>query len=193
MLAALVLILLAQARTELPPVPPPAPQVTPELPPVPPAAESDDSPTAFACSWEIALRGDPCAFEAVPVKGDARTNARLALSALSRACADATADERLRRACEDDGERVARSPSCARDDVRLADDSGRLVQKAGECAEGLRRVLARTRRKAAIDADCLGDDCPPPVESAPPPKAVPARTRAPAPKPTADAPFSDKA
>lgn len=193
MLAALALILLAQARTELPPVPPRAPQAASELPPVPPAAEADESITAFACSWDVVLRGDRCAFEAAPAKGDAKTNARLALAALSRACADATSDERLRRACEDDGERVARSPSCARDDVRLADENGHLVQKAGECAEGLRRVLARTRRKAAIDADCLGDDCPAPVESAPP-KAVPARKRAaPAPKPAQDASFSDKA
>jgi hypothetical protein len=180
MLGALVVVLLAQAPTE--------------LPPVPKAVDVDETPTAFACSWEVALRGDSCAFEAIPTKGDARANARSALAALSRACAEATADERLQRACEDDGERVARSPACARDDVRLADDRGHLVQKAADCAEGLRRVLARTRRKAALDADCLGDDCPAPAtdDRAAPTKATPTRKHGPARKQNAAPPNSDR-
>ena len=195
MLAALALILLGQAGIELAPAPQRAgAQPAPDLPPIPAADAADDAPTAFACTWDVVLRGDSCAFEGVAAKGDAATNARLALAALSRACAEATADEHLQRACEDDGEQIARSPGCARDDVRVADPSGHLVQKAAGCAEALRRVVARTRRKAALDADCLGEDCPAPMSDEPPPspKAIPAKKRAPMRKSTSQPPNTEK-
>jgi hypothetical protein len=126
MIAFLALVLLAQAQSD--------------LPPVPPAMETDQSPTAFACSFEKVLRGEECAYEGLPAPGDARSNTRSALEAVVKACE--ASEEPLRKACQDEGARVARSQTCARSDTRLHDQEGRLVQKAADCAEALRRVVS---------------------------------------------------
>ena len=124
------------------------------LPPVPPRMLVDEDPSAMACTFELALRGGSCAYEATSRSVDPRDNSGTAAEAGQRACAgESRRDEGLRRDCEKAVAEVALSPKCAIG-VRLADEQGRLTPQAQACAEQLRQAISRTSRGAALSLTC---------------------------------------
>src|SRR4051812_16396269 len=91
----------AQFTTSLPPVPAPSEVTpTPSLVPAPPRMETDDAPTAHACTFARAIRGDHCTFEGLAGVGDVRSNSSIASRAGEEACAaEAQDDDSLRGSC----------------------------------------------------------------------------------------------
>src|SRR5262245_25654580 len=90
-----------------------------EGPPKPPPRQPvDETPTHYACTLDLLLRGERCTFEFTPAPGAAsealaRDNS-LAAAVASRFCPDAAtprdergADTTLRKMCEDEVARVA--------------------------------------------------------------------------------------
>src|SRR6266850_8542043 len=71
------------------------------LPDVPPRMPIDEEPSAAACTFPIALRGDNCAYEAGSAPADPIDNAAAASDAGRQACAKAArGDNGLRKECE---------------------------------------------------------------------------------------------
>src|SRR5436853_7616284 len=105
------------------------------LPPVPPRMPVDEEPSAMACTFELALRGGSCAYEATSRSVDPRDNSGTAAEAGQRACAgESRRDEGLRRDCEKAVAEVALSPQCA-NAVRHAGEPGRRPTAAQEARE----------------------------------------------------------
>ena len=124
------------------------------LPPVPPRMPVDEEPSAAACTFETALRGDACTYEASPAAADPRDNSGSALEAGRAACAPAAGkDAPLRMECERAVAEASASGKCAIR-WRLADARGRLTPQAQECAELLREEISRTSRAATLSAAC---------------------------------------
>jgi hypothetical protein len=160
-LLALITLLLAQAApaprftSSLPPVPPPM-EAMPEssLPSVPQRMETDDSPSAHACTFSRAIRGDHCTFEGTSGTADVRDNTTAAYRAGAEACAaEARKDESLRGQCEHEVTEISLRVPCAQPE-RLADAQGHLTPEAEGCAEELRAAVARVGRIAALSKSC---------------------------------------
>ncbi len=96
------------------------------LPGVPPRMPVDEEPSAAACTFAVALRGEPCAYEASTAPGDPLDNAAVASDAGRQACASAA----------------------------MADSQGHLTRDAQECAEVLRQEISRTARAATLSPAC---------------------------------------
>jgi hypothetical protein len=95
------------------------------LPPVPPRMPVDEEPSAFACTFDDALRGGSCTYEAEPGSADPRDNTGAAKEAGARACAvEGRRDEGLRKDCEKAIAEVSGGARCAIA-ARLADERGR--------------------------------------------------------------------
>jgi hypothetical protein len=150
----LVAILLL-AQEGLPPVPPRTSAVAQEdLPPVPPRMRTDEEPSAAACTFEIALRGDSCTFEASSATADPRDGSGAALEAGRQACPPAAhGDPGLRKECERAVAEISASDKCATRS-RLVDARGRLTPDAQGCAEMLREEISRTGRAATLPTSC---------------------------------------
>jgi hypothetical protein len=131
----------------------------------PPRMPVDDTPTHYACTLELLLRGERCTFEFAPTPGPvseavARDNSQAAAVA-ARHCADAAtprdehrADETLHKMCEDEVARVALDGCSLEGRVPLRDAQGRVASAASECADSLGHVLARTRTMAGFSLGC---------------------------------------
>ncbi|TMA24414.1 MAG: hypothetical protein E6J88_11000 [Deltaproteobacteria bacterium] len=117
-------------------------------------------PSGFACTFETAIGGSRCIYEAESAPGDARDNSKSAADAGLRACtAAARRDESLRKDCEKAVAEASLGPRCSVA-PRLADAQGRLTAQAQGCVEALRQAIARTSRAAALSLECckcLGD------------------------------------
>ena len=114
----------------------------------------DDEPSALACTFEAALGGARCLFEASSAPGLPRDNSQVAADAGLRACAAVSnRDEGLRKECE---KAVAEASLGAKCSVaaRLADSRGRLTVEARGCVEAVREAVSRTARAAALPGDC---------------------------------------
>ncbi len=125
------------------------------LPPVPPAqpSPSRDEITALACTFESALRGEKCVYEAVAVQVDPRDNTGRAIDAGKAECAlQAAGDADLRKDCEAGVGEASRSTACA--SAALTDASGHLAPAAADCVAALGAVLRRTFTAAAWSLDC---------------------------------------
>lgn len=117
--------------------------------PVPPPMPVDEEPSALACTFDAALRGADCLYEARSGPGEARDNSKAAAEAGLRACAaEARRDEALRKDCEKGVAEASLGPRCAIS-ARIADQKGRLTAQAGGCVEAVRLVISRTVRAAA--------------------------------------------
>src|SRR5438477_439836 len=102
------------------------------VPPVPPAEPSRHEITALACTFESALRGEKCVYEAVAVQVDPRDNTGRALDAGKAECAQqAAGDADLRKDCETGVGEASRSSACAR--TALSDATGHLAPEAADC------------------------------------------------------------
>lgn len=124
------------------------------LPPVPPRMPVDEEPSAAACTFESALRGVACTFEAASGPADPRDSSGAALEAGREACGPAAhGDAGLRKECERAVAEVSATDKCA-SRSRLADDRGRLTPQAHDCAELLRQEIARTSRAATLSPGC---------------------------------------
>jgi hypothetical protein len=120
---------------------------------VPPRMPVDAEPSAFACTFDVALSGARCIYEAAPGPKGASDNSKAAADAGVAACAAAARrDEALRKDCE---KSVADASlgACALSS-RLADAQGRLTPQARGCVEAVREVIARTSRAAALSLGC---------------------------------------
>jgi len=137
-----------------------------EGPPAPPPRmPADETPTHYACTLERLFRGDRCTFEFAPVPGApsealARENSDAAAAA-ARFCREAAtprdehrADPTLRKMCEDEVARVALDGCTLEGRIPLRDAHGRVATAAGECADSLGQVLARTRTMAGFSLGC---------------------------------------
>jgi hypothetical protein len=124
------------------------------LPPVPPRMPVDEEPSAAACTFEIALQGAHCTYEAASASADPRDGSGAALEAGRQACAPAAhGDAGLRKECERAVAEASASEKCA-SRSRLADSRGRLTPDAQACAEMLREEIARTSRAATLSPGC---------------------------------------
>ncbi|HTO96134.1 MAG TPA: hypothetical protein VMK66_03735 [Myxococcales bacterium] len=124
------------------------------LPPVPPRMPVDEEPSAAACTFEIALRGAACTYEASGAPADPRDASGAALEAGRQACASAAhGDAGLRAECERFVAAASASAACA-SRSRLLDARGRLTPEARPCAEALREEIARTSRAATLSPGC---------------------------------------
>jgi hypothetical protein len=124
------------------------------LPPVPPRMPVDEEPSAAACTFERALHGTHCTFEASAATGDPRDNSGAALEAGRLACAEAAhGDAGLRKECERAVAEASASDSCAIR-WRLSDSRGRLTPQAQGCAELLREEISRTALAATLPIEC---------------------------------------
>jgi hypothetical protein len=124
------------------------------LPKVPPPMEADDSPTAFACTFAAAIRGDQCTFEGAKGPADARDNSAAAARAGQQACgASAKGNEGLRKDCERAVAEASLGIQCALN-TRLSDGQGRLTIDSADCVESLRAAVARTGRSVSLSLDC---------------------------------------
>jgi hypothetical protein len=137
-----------------------------EGPPAPPPRmPADETPTHYACTLERLFRGDRCTFEFTPVAGApseavARENSEAAAGA-ARFCREAAtpgdehrADPTLRKMCEDEVARVALDGCTLEGRIPLRDAHGRVATAAGDCADSLGQVLARTRTMAGFSLGC---------------------------------------
>src|SRR5262245_35844803 len=124
------------------------------LPDVPPRMPVDEEPSAAACTFATALRGDACAYEAASAPADPLDNAAVASDAARQACARAAPrDAGLRRECEGAVVETSASDRCAIR-ARLSDPRGRLTHDAQECVELLRQEISRTSRAATLSPAC---------------------------------------
>ena len=124
------------------------------MPVVPPRMPVDEEPSAAACTFAGALRGEPCAYEARSAPGDPVDNASTASEAGRPACLTASqGDAGLRRECERAVVEASASDRCAIRS-RLADARGRLTPEAQDCAELLRQEISRTSRAATLSLGC---------------------------------------
>ena len=124
------------------------------LPPVPPRMPVDEEPSAAACTFETALRGTSCTYEAAPAAADPRDNSGSALEAGREACAPAArGDAGLRHECERAVAEASASEKCAIR-WRLTDPLGHLTPQAQPCAEVLRQEISRTSRAATLSPGC---------------------------------------
>ena len=124
------------------------------LPSVPERMPVDDAPSAAACTFVAALRGETCTYEASPAAGDPRDNAGSALEAGRDACSHAAhGDLGLRKECEAAVAEASASEKCAIR-WRLTDLQGHLTPQARACAEALREEISRTARAATMYPDC---------------------------------------
>jgi hypothetical protein len=137
-----------------------------EGPPAPPPrGPVDETPTHYACTLDLLLRGERCTFEFTPAPGaaseaTARDNSQAAAVA-ARFCAEAAtpreehrADPTLRKMCEDEVARVALDGCTLEGRIPLRDPRGRVASAAGDCADSLGHVLARTRTMAGFSLGC---------------------------------------
>lgn len=120
----------------------------------------DEEPSALACTFDSALSGASCVYEAASGPGDVRDNRKLALGAGTRACGEEAAeDAALRKSCEKAVLAASAGAECALHS-RLADERGRLTLEAAGCVEAVRSAISRTAHPALQ---------PPPVRSKAPP------------------------
>ncbi|MCA1828608.1 MAG: hypothetical protein LC689_16930 [Myxococcales bacterium] len=111
-------------------------------------------PSAFACTFESAIGGSRCIYEAESASGDAQENSKNAAEAGARGCAGAARrDASLRKDCEKAVAEASLGPRCALA-ARLSDARGRLTPQAQGCVEALRQAIARTSRAAALSLEC---------------------------------------
>ncbi len=121
---------------------------------LPPPMAVDDEPSALACTFDSAVGGSKCVYEAASGPGVARDNSKAAADAGLRACAVAARrDDGLRKDCEKAVAEASLGLRCAVAS-RLADDQGRLTAQAQGCVESVRAAISRTSRAAAIALDC---------------------------------------
>jgi hypothetical protein len=121
---------------------------------VPAPMAVDEAPSALACTFEAALGGAKCIYEAASGPGAPRDNSQAAADAGVRACAlEAPRDEGLRKDCEKAVAEASLGAKCALA-VRLADERGRLTVQARGCVEAVRLAVAQTARAAAVSIDC---------------------------------------
>jgi hypothetical protein len=121
--------------------------------PVPPRMPVDEEPSALACTFDSALTGQGCLYEAAAGPAEARDNSKAAADAGLRACAvEARRDDGLRRDCEKAVAEASLGAKCAVS-ARLADGRGRLTPQAQGCVEEVRLVISRVTR-AAQQLDC---------------------------------------
>ena len=114
----------------------------------------DEEPSALACTFEAALGGARCLYEAASAPGTPRDNSQAAADAGLRAClAAAGRDAGLRKECEAAVAEASLGARCALS-ARLADDRGLLTVEARGCVEAVREAVARTSRAAALSGDC---------------------------------------
>ena len=131
----------------------------------PPRVPVDETPTHYACTMDLLLRGERCTFEFTPApraasEAMARDNAQVAAVA-ARFCPEAAtprnehgADPTLRKMCEDEVARVALE-GCALDGrIPIRDGQGHVAEAAAECVDSLGRALARTRTMAGFSLGC---------------------------------------
>jgi hypothetical protein len=124
------------------------------LPSIPPRMPVDEEPTAFACTFDEALRGGSCTYEASSGAADARDNSGAALEAGTRACAvEGRRHEDLRKDCEKAVADVSHGARCAIA-ARLTDERGRLTPEARGCVEALRQAVGRTARASSLSLAC---------------------------------------
>ena len=117
-------------------------------------AQAQVDPSAFACTFDSAIGGAKCLYEADAAPADARDNSESAAAAGAKACAAAARrDESLRKDCERAVAEASLGPRCALS-TRLSDPLGRLTAQARACVEALREAVARTSRAAAISLEC---------------------------------------
>jgi len=137
-----------------------------EGPPRPPPRQPvDETPTHYACTLDLLLRGERCTFEFAPAPGAAsealaRNNSQAAAIA-ARFCPDAAtprdehgADPTLRKMCEDEVARVALEACSLEGRIPLRDAQGHVAVDAADCADALGRALARTRTMAGVSLGC---------------------------------------
>jgi hypothetical protein len=121
---------------------------------VPPPLAVDERPSALACTFDAALRGSKCIYEAAAGPGAARDNSKAASDAGLRACAvEARRDEGLRKECEKAVAEASLGAHCAIAS-RLTDEQGRLTAQAQGCVEAVREAVGRTARAAALSLEC---------------------------------------
>ena len=121
---------------------------------MPAPAPLDDEPSALACTFEAALGGAKCLYEASSAPGAPRDNSQVAAEAGLRACGPAAnRDEGLRKECEKAVAEASLGAKCALA-ARLADARGRLTIEARGCVEVVREAVSRTSRAAALSGDC---------------------------------------
>jgi hypothetical protein len=125
------------------------------LPSVPQRMETDDAPTAHACTFSRAIRGDDCTFEGLSSHdGDVRANADAVSRAGATACAEAEhQDAALRAQCEREVAGISERMPCARSE-RLTDEQGFLTAEAEGCVEELRAAVARIGRISSLSRSC---------------------------------------
>lgn len=124
------------------------------LPPVPPRMPIDEEPSAAACTFETALRGMHCTYEASASAADPRDNSGSVVEAGRLACAEAAhGDAGLRKECERAVALASASEQCAIR-WRLSDARGRLTPQAQGCAEILREEISRTSLAATLPVEC---------------------------------------
>lgn len=124
------------------------------LPPVPPRMQVDEEPSAAACTFESALRGVACTFEAASAPADPRDSSGTALEAGQKACGPAAhGDAALRKECERAVAELSATEKCA-SRSRLMDGNGRLTPQAQDCAELLRQEISRTSLAATLPLSC---------------------------------------
>src|SRR5438270_2864023 len=115
---------------------------------------AQQEPSAFACTFETAIGGSRCIYEAESGPGEPRDNSQSAADAGVRACAVAARrDESLRKDCEKAVAEASLGPRCSVA-ARLADARGHLTAQAQGCVEALRQAVARTSRAAALSLGC---------------------------------------
>jgi hypothetical protein len=122
--------------------------------PIPPPMPVDEEPSALACTFQTALAGSHCVYEAAAAPGAAKANSKLAADAGLRSCAvESRGEDALRKDCEKAVADASLGPTCAIA-ARLADDKGRLTEQAADCVEAVREAVGRTTRAAAISLEC---------------------------------------
>ena len=100
-----------------------------------------DEPSAMACTFEIALRGKSCVYEAAARDADPRDNSAAASEAGSAECARLAKKPERRKQCEREVAEASLSAACALK-TRLSDPDGRLTREAAGCVGALRAVLS---------------------------------------------------
>jgi len=121
---------------------------------VPALLPPEDEPSALACTFEAALRGEKCLYEASSAPGLPRDSSQVAADAGLRACAAVSnRDEGLRKECTKAVAEASLGAQCAVA-ARLADSQGRLAIEARGCVEAVREAVSRTARAAALPGDC---------------------------------------
>ena len=102
-----------------------------------------DVPSAMACTFETALRGKSCIYEASARDADPRDNSAAAAEAGAAECGRVAKKAEQRKRCEREVAEASLSAACALK-TRLSDPDGRLTREAAGCVGALRAVLSRT-------------------------------------------------